>query len=75
MGCRKVERLSCDIWLSIEFEDLKKGDIFRLFEDDEKTELVKGKEGHVNFIVLSLPVPCLPLGNFKIDADPIDEIK
>ena len=43
---RIVEKKVGDQWIEVEFEDLKKGDIFRMFDDDEgKREICKTKKG------------------------------
>jgi len=53
---RIVEKKVGDQWIEVEFEDLKKGDIFRMFDDDEgKREICKTKKGETEFVADSDP--------------------
>jgi hypothetical protein len=58
MNSRKIEVLidHSDAWESIEFEDLRKGMIFRMFEaTGELVEKVIGNKGDTDFVAISDP--------------------
>lgn len=63
---RTIENFKNKKWLSTKFELLKKGDIFRMFEDDKMP--VKDKNNRTTFIATSNPIPCSPTGNFSIET-------
>lgn len=49
---RKVQALRDDIWTDIQFTDLKRGDIFRMFDPPDNTPVV-GVEGGTEFLATS----------------------
>lgn len=55
MKYRKTEIKVNEEWKEIDFDDLKVGNIFRLFEPDGT--IVKDNDGKENFIVTTLPFP------------------
>jgi len=55
MGDRIVERFANGHWFEIEFEYLSRNDVFRMFNDKEKTEPVTNEEGVAEFIAASDP--------------------
>ena len=68
MRWRKTERLVNDKWEPVEFEDLKVGDVFRLFEDDAKPVLNQGVAIHR---VIEAPVAVGRHGNYAITSEPV----
>lgn len=57
-GIRKTEKLVDGKFIEFEFDNLKKGDTFRMFESDDGTPVVNGKgetEWVVKKILLKLP--------------------
>jgi len=52
---RKVERYENDKWINIKFKDLKIGDIFRMYENDN--ELVRDSENRYIFKATSNVFP------------------
>ena len=53
------------IWIPIQFKNLKKGDIFRLYDPDGS--LVKDSKGNSIFVVEKEPYPWLDTGTLAVD--------
>lgn len=52
-------------WEKVRMKNIKKGDIFRLWE---KNELVKDDSGYTNFRADKDATPCNPPGNYMVHA-------
>lgn len=65
MEIRKTEKYIDEEWIPFNFEELKKGDKFRLFE--KSGELVIDNKGKSEFISLSDVYKLEPNGNFGIN--------
>ena len=50
-----TERLTDGEWVQIDFKLLENGDIFRLFDDEEKTKPVTAEDGATKFKALGVP--------------------
>ena len=50
-----TEKLIDDEWIEIDFRFLEKGDVFRLFDDEEKTKPVIAEDGATKFEALGVP--------------------
>ena len=55
MNTRIVEKLIDGEWIEIDFRFLEKGDIFRFFDDEEKTKPVIAEDGATKFEALGMP--------------------
>lgn len=63
---RKVEVQRGDDWQETRLEDIKAGEVFRLFEDPEKTVPVTGEGKSGQFVAKS--DPCYWAGELRVDA-------
>lgn len=63
---RKVEVLRGDEWQETQLEDIKAADVFRMFEDPEKTVPVKGTGNSGQFVAKA--DPCYQAGELLVDA-------
>jgi hypothetical protein len=70
---RTVDKWILDQWILVQFFDLRKGDIFRMFEDEARTEPVKDKEGNIVSVATSDPYKDYSnsvVGVYTIECDP-----
>jgi hypothetical protein len=66
MEWRKCQVFKNDEWVDSDLSLVKKGDTFRLFEDDETP--VKDKQGRTEWLALKDAVPCEPEGNHSVEV-------
>ena len=62
-----MEKKVGEEWIEIAFKDLRKGDIFRMFEDDEKKEPCRGIKGETEFVAYSDPEEVNGILGIKIE--------
>lgn len=63
---RRVERKNGENWDVITFDQLRKGDLFKLYDPVDDMQWENGKQV---YIANSDATPCEPNGNYVVEAD------
>jgi spore germination protein YaaH len=71
MTYRLAEVFEGEEFRQVDFEMLRKGDVYALVEFGSPCErLVSDKRGHSVFVAIAAPEPCDPPGNWRVRCCP-----